>query len=313
MPFVARSRALAAAAAAAALLPLVTEGFVGPAFAVGGPSHRQRRGPRPFPRIGASTVSMRMVSSDIGGGDGDIAEAAAAAAVGAAAAAEDAAAAAIAAVEATTPEEAAAAATAAAVAAVAAAGEAAAASSAAAALFDEEEEDLTTPRSAGGEANEEDGEGEEAGEAASASEEATATTLQEEEEDENFEVLEELDCDEDPDVEQDMASVAVLGNMERVWRSVDKVMLSIGAKGATITQGNSLRQLVEQHTVVKVKVNMSLFESLEDAFEELKILTEDAGADEGLECLHIRRSDNIILVGKGGTRELIERGDFALP
>lgn len=46
---------------------------------------------------------------------------------------------------------------------------------------------------------------------------------------------------------------------EKVWRCVKKPLLRIGSKGATHAHGNSLRQLLEDHTVVKVKVNTKKF------------------------------------------------------
>jgi RNA-binding protein YhbY len=51
----------------------------------------------------------------------------------------------------------------------------------------------------------------------------------------------------------------ILGPIEKAWRHVKKPLLSIGAKGATFAHGNSLRQLLEAHTVVKVKVNTKQF------------------------------------------------------
>jgi len=47
--------------------------------------------------------------------------------------------------------------------------------------------------------------------------------------------------------------------MEKTWRYIKKPLLSIGAKGATFSHGNSLRQLLEAHTAVKVKVNIKQF------------------------------------------------------
>jgi hypothetical protein len=47
--------------------------------------------------------------------------------------------------------------------------------------------------------------------------------------------------------------------MEKAWRHAKKPLLSIGSKGATHSHGNSLRQLLEDHTVVKVKVNTRKF------------------------------------------------------
>ena len=47
--------------------------------------------------------------------------------------------------------------------------------------------------------------------------------------------------------------------MEEVWRFVKKPLISVGGKGATEKHGNSLRQLLDHHTVVKVKVNTKSF------------------------------------------------------
>jgi hypothetical protein len=46
---------------------------------------------------------------------------------------------------------------------------------------------------------------------------------------------------------------------EKVWRYAKKPLLRIGSKGATHAHGNSLRQLLDDHTVVKVKVNTKTF------------------------------------------------------
>jgi hypothetical protein len=50
-----------------------------------------------------------------------------------------------------------------------------------------------------------------------------------------------------------------IDGMEKTWRHAKKPLLSIGSKGATHSHGNSLRQLLEDHTVVKVKVNTRKF------------------------------------------------------
>jgi len=50
-----------------------------------------------------------------------------------------------------------------------------------------------------------------------------------------------------------------LPNMELAWRYAKKPLLRIGSKGATLTHGNSLRQLLDAHTVVKVKINTRKF------------------------------------------------------
>jgi hypothetical protein len=80
-----------------------------------------------------------------------------------------------------------------------------------------------------------------------------------------------LDEDEDADNLQDEDDFEILfkgalkaerenlGPIEKAWRYAKKPLLSIGAKGATFAHGNSLRQLLEAHTVVKVKVNTKQF------------------------------------------------------
>lgn len=67
-----------------------------------------------------------------------------------------------------------------------------------------------------------------------------------EEEDDDFEILFE-DTPSNLDV------------TEKAWRYAKKPLLSIGAKGASFSHGNSLRQLLDAHTIVKVKVNTNKF------------------------------------------------------
>jgi RNA-binding protein YhbY len=47
--------------------------------------------------------------------------------------------------------------------------------------------------------------------------------------------------------------------MEKVWRYVKKPLISVGGKGVTNKHGNSLRQLLDDHTAVKVKFNLKAF------------------------------------------------------
>jgi hypothetical protein len=54
----------------------------------------------------------------------------------------------------------------------------------------------------------------------------------------------------------------VLDAQERVWRYANKPLLRIGTKGATLTHGNSLKNLLKDHVVVKVKVNTKKFGKL---------------------------------------------------
>jgi RNA-binding protein YhbY len=99
--------------------------------------------------------------------------------------------------------------------------------------------------------------------------------------------------------------------MERAWRHVKKPLLSIGAKGATQTHGNSLRQLLDAHTAVKVKVNTRKYNnSLIEAFDSIRNLAVDAGASPHIELLQARDGDHTILFGLPGTREKIRNGEF---
>lgn len=65
--------------------------------------------------------------------------------------------------------------------------------------------------------------------------------------------------DEDTEQVKQKQQVDDLDNMELAWRHAKKPLLRIGSKGATLTHGNSLRQLLESHTVVKVKINTGKF------------------------------------------------------
>ena len=113
----------------------------------------------------------------------------------------------------------------------------------------------------------------------------------------------------------DAAFEQLSGNRQLAWQYAKKPLLRIGGKGATKSHGNSLRQLLDQHTVVKVKVNPSAFEnnSLLNAFEVLKQLAVESGASDGLELIHIRTSDKVILCGKEGMLDSIDAGDFPPP
>lgn len=100
-------------------------------------------------------------------------------------------------------------------------------------------------------------------------------------------------------------------SLERAWRSVPKPLLSIGAKGASLSHGNSLKQLLEAHSIVKVKVNTKQFDkSLRVASDALKKLVVEAGMEQEPELLHVRESDKLILMGLPGMREKIEAGEF---
>lgn len=104
-----------------------------------------------------------------------------------------------------------------------------------------------------------------------------------------------------------------LDGLEKAWRYARKPLLSVGAKGAQFSHGNSLRQLLEAHTVVKVKVNTQKFGTLEAAFEQIRELAKESGAPEGIELVQKRDAENTILFGLPGTLARIEQGDFPPP
>lgn len=108
----------------------------------------------------------------------------------------------------------------------------------------------------------------------------------------------------------EVPAVPVKG-MEKAWRHVKKPLLSIGSKGAAASHGNSLRQLLESHTAVKVKVSTQSYSgNLQAACDNLRALAIASGAPDGLEILQVRDSDNVILFGMPGTRDRIQSGDF---
>lgn len=98
---------------------------------------------------------------------------------------------------------------------------------------------------------------------------------------------------------------------EKAWRYAGKPLLRIGVKGATSSHGNSLRQLLEDHQVVKVKVNTKAFGgSVEQAYERLKELTIASGAPPTIELIQLREGPKEIAFGMPGTLALMEEGSF---
>ena len=101
---------------------------------------------------------------------------------------------------------------------------------------------------------------------------------------------------------------------ERVWRYAKKPLLRIGSKGATHSHGNSLRQLLEDHVVVKVKVNTKKFNnSVQQAYETLRNLAVENGAPAELELIQLREGSKEILFAMPGTIKRMEEGTFPPP
>lgn len=98
---------------------------------------------------------------------------------------------------------------------------------------------------------------------------------------------------------------------EKAWRYAKKPLLRIGSKGATHAHGNSLRQLLEDHTVVRVKVNTKKFNnSVQQAHEVLRGLAIENGAPANLELIQIREGSKEIMFGMPGTLQRMEEGLF---
>ncbi len=103
---------------------------------------------------------------------------------------------------------------------------------------------------------------------------------------------------------------ALREGIDKAWRYLPKPLLRIGGKGVSDSHGNSLKELLNAHTAVKVKINSSKLGSLEDVFEILKAQVEKKGNISGVELLHIRKSENTIMLGKNGTMKEILEGKF---
>jgi hypothetical protein len=103
--------------------------------------------------------------------------------------------------------------------------------------------------------------------------------------------------------------------IERTWRYVKKPLLRIGSKGATKTHGNSLRQLLQDHTVVKVKINHDkpFQSSLHNAYTILRDYAIECGAPPNIELIQIRSIEKMILFGLPGTLERIRNNEFPPP
>jgi hypothetical protein len=90
-------------------------------------------------------------------------------------------------------------------------------------------------------------------------------------------------------------------------------MLRIGSKGVSATHANSLGELLEAHTCVKVKINTHKLGSLEEAFVCIQNVVVENNSSSNIELIHVRKSDNMIMIGKEGALDMIRAGDFPPP
>ena len=96
---------------------------------------------------------------------------------------------------------------------------------------------------------------------------------------------------------------------EKAWRYVKKPLLRIGGKGVADSHGNSLRELLQAHTCVKVKVNTDKMGSMEEAYDIIREVTEKGGKIK-CELIQCRESEKVILIGKEGAWEMIRAGEY---
>lgn len=117
--------------------------------------------------------------------------------------------------------------------------------------------------------------------------------------------------DDDAAVEEPFLTQAS-SKVDAAWRYVKKPFLRIGDKGVAQSHANSLCELLNAHTLVKVKINSSKNDDdWKEAFENLKRLAEESGKVKGgVELIQYRASEKIVLCGKQGAMEMIEKGEF---
>ena len=82
---------------------------------------------------------------------------------------------------------------------------------------------------------------------------------------------------------------------------------------ATIKHGNNLRQLLNDHTIVKVKFNTQTFGTLEQAFTSLRDLAVESGASQSIELIEMKQNERTIIFGLPGTKGKIQDGSFPPP
>ena len=140
----------------------------------------------------------------------------------------------------------------------------------------------------------------------------TSSTLNDDDSDDDISFL--FEEDEEKDAAPQKVAYEDLDVQEKAWRHAKRPLLRIGSKGATHAHGNSLRQLLEDHTTVKVKVNTKKFHnSTQEAFEVLKNLAIENGAPPDLELIQLREGTKEILFGMPGTLQKMQEGTYPPP
>ncbi|KAG5175380.1 hypothetical protein JKP88DRAFT_228902 [Tribonema minus] len=85
--------------------------------------------------------------------------------------------------------------------------------------------------------------------------------------------------------------------IEELWRKPKKELLKIGQGGVTASHVRSLTDLVQHHTIVRVKVNTK-GASYEDCLALGQALVSGEGEERGLRLVGVRPSTRLLLVGE---------------
>lgn len=70
---------------------------------------------------------------------------------------------------------------------------------------------------------------------------------------------------------------------------------------------------MKAHTCVKIKINTRKFGSLEEVFGSIQELVQQNTSTKAIELIHVRNSDNVIMVGPEGALDMIRAGEFPPP
>ena len=98
----------------------------------------------------------------------------------------------------------------------------------------------------------------------------------------------------------------------RAWKSARRPMLRISDKNdLTLEDGKMLKQLLDNYSLVKVKIDRKLdMTTMEEAFESLKNAAQVSGASSEMEMIHTSVAESFIFFGNPGTLSEIQSGSF---
>jgi len=101
----------------------------------------------------------------------------------------------------------------------------------------------------------------------------------------------------------------------RAWKCARRPMLRINYENdVTQKDGKMLKQLLDNYSLVKVKINGKLDMSMmEETFESLKNEAQISGASSEIEVIHTCVAEGTIFLANPGTLSKIQSGSFASP